>query len=508
MAKIDAYLTQKLRVLNDPVPLLTYDRINCSMPGRVDTDGGTQRQFNPKSIPKLKRALASGKYHGIIIVDWTHMEKEFMTHLGRLPILSQFCNAGGIIAFPLSRATVIPHFSEIFQNDDTLVWKPSDYLPSPKAKWVPCHEEENGGGIANSLGGHDQVRLLPGIPPLPTSFTTQSTCLQNVPPHEQMYQLEQSITTPTIGGRANDTSARTAVAVHHHGAGRVLFMGDTKWELLLRFLLYSSPLRPIDISAQLDDSTLDKVQDWKLKGNMAFGQKDYSTAVKAYHEAIGLFEKRAGTYPLQQHIHVTLHSNLAECYLRQYDYEACIETITKGLVYTKFWACHDYDSVGRQGDCSSSSSSSSHDDKESLLLQQEQEATIVIKATIRRVKARIALVGQEVAPHEPQPGTVLCNPVQILEEAHDELERVLTTRGGTRTKRKSLIHDWASVQEKKALQDMAQRVQQWLVKVTKKQKDQFRMNFAAALTTTTDYSSTSQTTGYAMDDEEESTDWT
>ena len=78
-----------------------------------------------------------------------------------------------------------------------------------------------------------------------------------------------------------------------------------------------------------DQELHDIAEDWKRKGNEAFGKSDPESAVQAYSQGLVQVERIVST-PLL--LKAALLSNRAMCYLKQAKLQDCIDDCSSALI--------------------------------------------------------------------------------------------------------------------------------------------------------------------------------
>lgn len=180
------------------------------------------------AIASCQRAIASGDYHAIVLVDLSAREllPAFEAHLG--PLLRAFVECGGSVGFTTTEGLLLPPtLGRLFGT----AWKPGAYY---RAAWEPASHH-----IAQHLDGAGHM-YEPSAP-----LRAKACCLTSVPSSERLFavprcrrppaSISQRVVCPDTTDTA-DTSTYTSddaddnpdvcVAVHTIGRGRIGFFGD------------------------------------------------------------------------------------------------------------------------------------------------------------------------------------------------------------------------------------------------------------------------------------------
>jgi hypothetical protein len=281
-------------------------------------------------MKEVLKEIESGKYHGIVVVDFSNFESFFDEQLG--PHLQQFVAAGGVVAFPSSESTIIPSFQKFFDVE----WERSDYY---RTTWVPC--EENMENINNSLGNGDLARRI--IKP----YSAKGNTLKSVPRHERCFGVGNGSKTQSLvphfnnrdvsrGSETDEDDYDIIVAMHEYGKGAIAYFGDVNAEtetlwLVASFIASRAAKLPVDCFSCLSDVEFVQVIQHKEDGNNDFGASRLDQAEAHYKSALDVFGRKLGSNGLQRDTFVALVSNISLVYLKKKLYTAAEEAAGRGL---------------------------------------------------------------------------------------------------------------------------------------------------------------------------------
>lgn len=260
--------------------------------------------------------IESGKYHAIVVVDYSGDTNEFDASLGSY--IQTFVAMGGVVAFPSSESLLVPSLKRWFDVE----WERSGYY---RTNWSPC--EENMDKINYSLGNGSLSRRII------TEYSAKGNTLQSVPVHERCFGVgENSQTQSLVPHMIRDVSKGSdgedydiIVAMHDYGKGAIAYFGDVNGEdatlwLVAAFIKSRSPKLPIDKLSGLSESEYANVTQLKEQGNKEFGASNLEQAKSEYKSALDVFGCRLGSNGSQREMYITLCSNLSLVYLKTKEY--------------------------------------------------------------------------------------------------------------------------------------------------------------------------------------------
>mmetsp|Transcript_5103 Transcript_5103/g.5799 ORF Transcript_5103/g.5799 Transcript_5103/m.5799 type:complete len:397 (+) Transcript_5103:132-1322(+) len=301
-------------------------RVWCTDPSHLSSRDVSPDAFG---IDNCVAEIESGKYHAIIVVDFSNDEdkENFEGYLG--DHLQKFAAAGGVIAFPSSESILVSSLKQLFD----VKWERSSYY---RTNWSPC--EENMEKINYSFGNGNFARRI--IKP----YSAKGNTLKSVPTHERCFGVGNDSKTwspvPTMSGRdvskGSNDDYDIIVAMHEYGKGIIAYFGDVNAEaetlwLVAAFIESRSPKVPIDVFSALSESDFTEVMQCKENGNIAFGASDLDRAETQYKAALDIFGSRRGSNGLQRENYVALLSNLSLIYLKKKLYYEAETAAGKGL---------------------------------------------------------------------------------------------------------------------------------------------------------------------------------
>ena len=305
----------------------TY-RVWCTDPSFLDSKDIQPDAFG---MDQCIKEIESGKYHAIVVVDFSNNEysKEFDDNLG--DHIQKFVAAGGVVAFPATESVVVNSLKKMFD----IKWKRSSYF---RTTWSPC--KENMEKINYSFGNGNMARRL--INP----YSSKSNTLKSVPVHERCFGVGENSTTeslvPTMRGRdvsrgdSDDDDYDISVAMHEHGKGSIVYFGDVNAEVQTLFLVADfihsrTPKLPIDILSNLSESEFLQVSKLKEEGNAEFGASNLDLSKVKYESALDIYGQSLGSNGDQRDTYITLFSNLSLVCLKKKLYEEAEIAAGKGL---------------------------------------------------------------------------------------------------------------------------------------------------------------------------------
>lgn len=272
------------------------------------------------AISRCRDQLASGTFHAAVVVDLSSYHDLFCKELG--PSLSAFTHAGGAVSFTTSEGLITcATLNDIFGT----AWKGSSYY---RTSWGVAVENT---GYVRHVFGKDVC-----------SFSAKACSLRNVPPHERCWGVTSTSVTQSIApclagkdvSKAHTDDNQWAendydvfVAMHHHGAGWMMFTGDVNIDsetvtIVSNFIKSRTPSHPVCALAshhelsKLSNEEFAAAKDAKIAGNSLFSAKKYLEALGKYDAALIIFGSRAGdTHQIGEKVKVL--SNKSECHLMQ-----------------------------------------------------------------------------------------------------------------------------------------------------------------------------------------------
>ena len=306
-------------------------RVWCFDGDEYELDASSDIEPDAYGMEECVKEIESGKYHGIVVVDFSNFMSVFDENLG--PHLQQFVAAGGVVAFPSSESLLIPSFQQFFGVE----WERSDYY---RTNWMPC--EENTENINYSFGNGDLARRII------KSYSAKGNTLKSVPRHERCFGVGQDSKTWSMvpqfnnrdvsrsGGDDSDDDYDVIVAMHEYGKGVIAYFGDindeteTLW-LVASFIASRAPKLPIDCFSSLSDVEFSQVIQFKESGNIDFGASELDQAEVHYQSALEIYGLKLGSNGVQRDTFVALHSNMSLVFLKKKLYKAAEEAAGRGL---------------------------------------------------------------------------------------------------------------------------------------------------------------------------------
>lgn len=293
-----------------------------------------------------KRALeeiTSGRYHAIVVVDYSNTADydEFQDIFGA--ILQQFVQKGGVVAFPSSESSLVSTLQTLFG----VTWQRSNYF---RTTWGPCPENEPWIRYSFGNGPLGQAILDP--------YSVKANTLRHVPVQERCFgvttesraqSLVPAMAAQDISRPRYDPDSVTAVAashddngedyyydglleqdydiivaMHKYGQGCLAYFGDVNCEiktcqLVAAFLLSRCPPHPIECTtrSRLDEQSFDRVQQLKALGNECFQNENINGALQYYTSALAIYQTCLGARGEQRDVLIALHSNMSLVYYKK-----------------------------------------------------------------------------------------------------------------------------------------------------------------------------------------------
>ena len=299
---------------------------------RIGLECGTR----PDKLELCRRAIASGRFHAIVLSDLSENHQAVPAVESALgTALQSFARGGGAIAVTTCDAAMaLPMLQRLFG----VVWAMGGYY---RTTWAPARE--NADGVARTFPGE-----------LATStFSAKAHAVRQVPEHERMYgttprSRTQSLVPFMAGrevGKREDADSVTSgaaedydvvVAKHAYGNGSLALFCDINMEAatvqrVLSYCRQCSLDAPPDAVACLDESTFAAALAQKAEGNGAFAAQNFASAATAYEAALAAYEGRGGASGEQRDEKVKICSNLAECRLKLDQWERAAEAASAAL---------------------------------------------------------------------------------------------------------------------------------------------------------------------------------
>eukprot|EP00537_Pseudo-nitzschia_pungens_P017150 CAMPEP_0172405678 /NCGR_PEP_ID=MMETSP1061-20121228/67790_1 /TAXON_ID=37318 /ORGANISM="Pseudo-nitzschia pungens, Strain cf. pungens" /LENGTH=438 /DNA_ID=CAMNT_0013140965 /DNA_START=195 /DNA_END=1511 /DNA_ORIENTATION=- len=303
-------------------------RVWCTDPSDLNVDNGDILP-DDFGVEACITEIESGKYHAIVVVDYSDATEDFDNSLGSH--LQKFVQAGGVVAFPSSESLLLPSL-KMFGVE----WVRSAYY---RTNWSPC--EENMDKIHHSLGNGSLSRRV--LQP----YSAKGNTFRSVPVHERCFGVGSDSRTqslvPMMNGRdvsrgsdGNQNDYDIIVAMHDYGKGAIAYFGDVNAEeatiwLVASFVESRSPKHPIDVFSGLSASQFASVKQLKEQGNQEFGDANMVLAKGRYRAALDLLGSRLGLNGAERDMYVTLCSNLALVHLKTKDYHDAERIAGRGL---------------------------------------------------------------------------------------------------------------------------------------------------------------------------------
>ena len=290
----------------------------------------------PDRLELCRRAIASGRFHAIILSDLSenHRAVPAVEHeLG--PTLQRFVHGGGAIAVTTCDAAMaLPMLQRLFR----VTWKMGGYY---RTMWSPARE--NTAVVTRTFPGE----LATG------SFSAKAHAVCHVPEHERLYGTTPDSRTqsnvPFMAGRdvgtRDDADSVTSAAAedydvvcarHTYGEGSIALFCDINMESatvqrVLGYCRLCTPDVPADAVALLDEPSFASAMSHKTQGTAAFGAQSFGAAAEAYEAALAMYQERGGARGVQREEKIRLCSNLAECRLKLGHWEEAAHAASEAL---------------------------------------------------------------------------------------------------------------------------------------------------------------------------------
>ena len=299
---------------------------------RIGLECGTR----PDKLELCRRAIASGRFHAIVLSDLSENHQAVPAVESALgTALQSFARGGGAIAVTTCDAAMaLPMLQRLFG----VVWAMGGYY---RTTWAPARE--NADGVARTFPGELAT----------ATFSAKAHAVRQVPEHERMYcttprSRTQSLVPFMAGrevGKREDADSVTSgaaedydvvVAKHAYGNGSLALFCDINMEAatvqrVLSYCRQCSLDAPPDAVASLDASTFAAALAHKAEGNGAFAAQNFASAAAAYEAALAAYDGRGGACGEQRDEKVKICSNLAECRLKLDQWERAAEAASAAL---------------------------------------------------------------------------------------------------------------------------------------------------------------------------------
>jgi hypothetical protein len=277
-------------------------RVWCTDPSYLDESNVSPDAFGVK---RAQDEIKSGRYHAIVLA-FGDMMKDFVS-------------AGGVVAFPSSEALPVYTLQKYFGVE----WKAANYY---RTTWSPCLED-NEKNINYSFGNGNLSRRVI------KDYSAKGTTLR-VPKHERCFGVSRKSRTqslvPHMSGRDvsekdEDGNYDVVVAMHEHGKGAIVYLGDVNAEeqtiwLTAAFIESRAPKLPIDCFSRIEDDTFTEITRLKKEGGELFNKGDLDGAMKSYESAMKLYGSKLGTNGQQRDCYMALLSNASLVAYKKGDY--------------------------------------------------------------------------------------------------------------------------------------------------------------------------------------------
>jgi len=316
-------------VIGDTRPFSCHStfRVWCTDPSELGTN---EVQPDAFGVKRAQDEIRSGKYHAIVVMDYSNMEErnEFESAFGNL--LQEFVAAGGVVAFTSSEGLPVTTTQKYFDTD----WTVSNYY---RTTWFPCLMD-NERNVNYSFGNGNLSRRII------KEFSCKGMSLR-VPKHERCFGVTENSTTqsmvPHMSGRdvskeSEDDNYDVIIAMHDYGKGVIAYFGDVNAEhetiwLVAAFVESRSPKLPIDCFSRIDDQAFSEILQLKEEGNASFKNGSLDEAMTSYDAALDKFGKKLGTNGPQRDCYVALLSNASLIQYKKGNYRRSEEYATKVL---------------------------------------------------------------------------------------------------------------------------------------------------------------------------------
>ena len=238
------YQTYKSLDDNPRFAHLSTFRVWCSDPEYLNDEGLPP---DAMGVERGQQEIKSGKYHAIIVLDYSDPEEKqrFEQDFGSL--LQAFAAAGGVVAFPSSEGLIVSTLKKLFD----VKWKMASYY---RTTWGPCLavNEKN---VLDSFGNGKYAQKII------TGYSAKAVTMKSVPLNERCFGPTDSSRTqslvPFMGGqdvsaKQDDEDCEAIVAMHEYGKGVIAYFGDVNAEhqtieLVAAFVESRAPRHPVEM---------------------------------------------------------------------------------------------------------------------------------------------------------------------------------------------------------------------------------------------------------------------
>jgi hypothetical protein len=128
-----------------------------------------------------------------------------------------------------------------------------------------------------------------------------------------------------VSEKDEDGNYDVVVAMHEHGKGAIVYLGDVNAEeqtiwLTAAFIESRAPKLPIDCFSRIEDDTFTEITRLKKEGGELFNKGDLDGAMKSYESAMKLYGSKLGTNGQQRDCYMALLSNASLVAYKKGDY--------------------------------------------------------------------------------------------------------------------------------------------------------------------------------------------
>ena len=290
----------------------------------------------PDRLELCRRAIASGRFHAIILSDLSENQRAVPAVERELgTTLQLFVRGGGAIAVTTCDAAMcLPMLQRLFG----VGWRMGGYY---RTNWGPARE--NAESVAQAFPGNLATK----------PFSAKAHAVRQVPEHERLYgttpdsrtqSLVPFMSGQSVGSRTDADSVTSAatedydvvIAKHSYGDGSLALFCDINMESatvqrVLGYCKLSTPDAPPEGVSRLDEDAFAAAMDHKAQGTTAFGTQSFGAAAEAYEAALAAYGERGGAHGPQREEKIKLCSNLAECRLKLEQWEEAAAAASEAL---------------------------------------------------------------------------------------------------------------------------------------------------------------------------------
>jgi len=302
-------------VMGDTRPFSCHStfRVWCTDPSYL---GENEVQPDAFGVKRCQDEIRSGKYHAIVVVDYSNSEEmdDFEVAFGDL--LRGFVAAGGAVAFPSSEGMLLSTLKKYFDVE----WEMSNYY---RTTWGPCLKD-NERNINYSFGNGNLSRRII------KEYSAKGVSLK-VPKHERCFGVTENSRTqslvPFMSGKdvseeSEDGNYDVIVATHDYGKGSIAYFGDVNAEhetiwLVAAFVESRSPKLPIDCFSGINEDAFAEITQLKEEGTESFKEGSLDHALASYQLALEKFGPKLGSHGPQRDCYVALLSNVSLIYYKK-----------------------------------------------------------------------------------------------------------------------------------------------------------------------------------------------